>query len=386
MHTVGYRITLGGLTLDSAADPRTELLEVHARRTIGGYGDRCRIVLHAPPAPQPGLLEQAVAAAAGALGLGGATGGPPAAFEVPVRGEPLQPGDPIVIELSAGAVSETVMTASVEAVRSDFGRTTVSGTTAPQVLAQRRLNRVWLDQTLGGVIRDLASAAGIATGEIETGATYPYVVVHETRTLLDHLLALARREGLDVFADADDRLVVRRFGRQSADYTLHYGIHLLAAEVLHTGPAADAARVEGESPASQRGAARWYWLAQDIAPFRAEVGDGDRQRTVQDAVLRTRDATGARAVALVGAARDQATHARVRLLGMPAVGPGDAVEITGVPKPELNGLFRVAAVEHRFGKRSGYITTLELTGRGGADAAGDLLGGALGALAGAAGL
>jgi phage protein D len=382
---VGYRVTLGRLTLDSSADPRTELLEVQARRVIGGPADRCRIVLHAPPAPQPGLLEQAVGAAMSALGLGGEGGAKPA-FEVPVRGQPVRPDDPIVIELTSGDTSATVLTGKVEAVCSDFGRTTIVGHTALQTLAQRRVNQVYLNQSLGGIVRDLAQQTGITAGQIEVGETYPYFVVHESRSVLDHLLRLARGEGLDLFATAKDELAVRRFTKEAADQVLHYGIHLLDAEILRAAPAADAVRVEGESPASQRGADRWYWLAQDIGPFRAEIAGGKRNRAEQDGALRTKEAAERRAKALHGAAHDQAARARVRVLGLPAVGPGDAVQIQGAPKDELNGLFKVVAAEHRLSRREGYVTLLELTGQGGEKEAGGLLGAALGALAGAVGL
>ncbi len=71
MNAISYKISVGNWSVDSADDPKTELLSVETRLSMNSSLDFARVVVYAPPAPQPGLLEQAVGAAAGALGLGG---------------------------------------------------------------------------------------------------------------------------------------------------------------------------------------------------------------------------------------------------------------------------------------------------------------------------
>jgi hypothetical protein len=88
----------------------------------------------------------------------------------------------------------------------------------------------------------------------------------------------------------------------------------------------------------------------------------------------------------LGAIKDQATGGRLKLLGNPTVKLGDAIEIKGSPKPELNGLFKVVSVRHRYSKQEGFITIVDFTGQGGSKSAEGLLGQALGQLGGAIGL
>ena len=73
-------------------------------------------------------------------------------------------------------------------------------------------------------------------------------------------------------------------------------------------------------------------------------------------------------------------------MGNPAVKLGEAIEIKSASKPELNGVFKVTSVRHIYNKREGYITLVGFSGKGGAQAAGGLLGQLAGALAGAVGL
>lgn len=369
MLKVGYKISLGSLTLDSAADPRTELVAVDVLRILNAPIDHCRLTLYAPPPPEAGLLEQAAAAAAGALGFGGGAEAAPA-FSVQVRGQAIKHGAAVEVALTAGDVSAKVITAEVVSVRSSFTETTILGRTALQTLSALRLNQVYENQALGRIVSDLAGQAGVATGNVEEGSTYPYLVVDGSRSVLDHVRNLARREGMNVYVDADNNLVVKAFVKSNADHVFHYGIHLLDLTLFYQEPSPDHVVVYGESPSSNQGGESWHWLAKDLAPFRAEVGDGGRTLALQDGAVRTKDAADRMAVARFGAIKDGGTRGRLRLLGNPVLEPGDAVEIRGAPQPELNGLYRVEWVRHVLERRSGFVTHLGVTGQGGAQQAG----------------
>ena len=226
---------------------------------------------------------------------------------------------------------------------------------------------------------------GADAGEIETGTTYPYFVVDETKSAWRHILELARREAMDVYVDIDNKVQVKKFEQSGADHTLYFGIDVLDVRMDYNAAAAERVRVYGESPSSKQGADTWPWLAKDLSSFQSEVGEGGRLLAVQDGSLRTKDAADLRAAAIYGTIQDQAASGQLKLLGRPEIQLGDAIEVKEAPYPSLNGLFKVVSIHHQFSKSTGFITWIGFTGQGGADAAGGLLG-AIGGLAGGLGL
>jgi hypothetical protein len=379
---VGYAMKIGGWSVDSSQDSKTEVLRIDVRRSLDAAGEHGRLVLYAPPKPKPGLLEQAAGEALSAVGLGGAAAGAPA-FSVDVRGQKIAHGDPITVSLTAGDVSGTVLTATVQNISSSLETTVIDGQTGVRKLAATRVNRTYQNRTLQQIAQDLASAAGVQTGTLDNGATYPYIVVHDGSSVLSQLRDLARREGADVWFDEEDKLTIQKFTRTKADHELHYGIDVLALQILSRRQPADLVKVSGESPSSNQGADAWHWIAKDISPFRGESGKGTPVATRRDATLRTKDAASNAASAALGEIKDRARLGRVRVLGNPKVHPGQAVEIKDAPQPELNGLFKVLGTRHVFDKREGFTTTISFSGAGGSKQAG---GGLLGQLAGAVGL
>ncbi len=384
MHKIHYKLSIGEWTVNSQDDPRTEFIAVELNHSIDSSGDSCRISVYAPPAPQPGLLDQAVGAAAGALGLGGEGG--EESFSVQVRGNAIKHGDQITVELTSGDRSGKVMTAGVQSIESSFGQTKIAGATGKLKLANTCVNQVYENQSLDQIVKDLANQAGVDTGQIETGSSYSYFVAHESKNLLGLIRELAMRDGLDMYFDADNKLTLKKFDKSSADHTFFYGIDILDLQLLNHQAGSDHILVYGESPASNQGSDTWSWLAKDLSSFRGEVGQGSRTIAIHDGAVRTKDAAKLLATSSLGAIKDQATRGRLKLLGAPQVTPGDAIEIKNAPKPELNGLFKVTSIRHVLNKRDGYLTFIGFSGQGGAQAAGGLLGGLAGNLAGAVGL
>lgn len=374
-----YAITLGDWSVRSGDDPRTELLRLEVVRSLGARGDRVIVDLFAPGAPAPSLLEQAAGAALGAVGvsLPGAAEG----ASVKIRGAVVAHGDAMVVELAAGARKAKVATATIDSIETTLETVRIGGSTGAARLASRRAVHSFENRAAGQIAADLCRAAGVSKGTVGGGQRYPFLAVDGRQSLLDELRALARREGLELYFDADDRLTMTAFDKTRPDHVLRYGAELLSLSVDATVPPAASAVVVGEGPASERGGKAWHWIAKDPAVCRGEAGEG-AQRIATDAVLRTKDAADLRARAAVGAWLDGGKRGRARLLGNPSIHPADAVEISGAPRDELNGLYKVAAVRHLFGRQTGFTTTLEITGHGGMPKDGGLLG----ALAGAIGL
>jgi hypothetical protein len=381
MAKISYNISIGSWSVNSAEDPRTELAELETQMSLNSPNDSCRISVYAPPAPQPSLLEQAIGAATSALGFGGSGGEKEKAFSVQIRGNDIKQGDPVTIELTAGEKSVQVMAAEVQQIQSSLGQTEIVGVTGLQKLAQARLNQGYENQSLSQIVQDIAGQVGVSTGEIETGNTYPYLAIHDGKSLLTHIVELAKREGLDVYCDPDNQLTVKKFTKTSADHTFYYGIDLLDLHLFNHPPTSDQVQVSGESPSSNQGTETWHWLVKDPTSCQGKAGKGSKSLSLQDGAIRTKDTADSFAKAKVNALKNQATGGQLKILGNPTVKLGDAIEIKEAPKPELNGLFKVASVRHIFNKRDGYLTVIGFIGQGDAEEkSGDLLGQLAGAL------
>ena len=172
MDRISYKLTVGGWSVDSANDPKTELLSLETRLAMNSSHDFARVVVYAPPAPQPGLLDQAVGAATEALGLGGGED----SFSVQVRGNPIKHGDVLTVELAAGDRSGKTITTEVQSIESSLGQTIIVGSTGKRKIATSRISQVYENQSLDQIVRDLASQAQIDTGDVASGSTYSYFV------------------------------------------------------------------------------------------------------------------------------------------------------------------------------------------------------------------
>ncbi len=366
MPRIDYKLSVAGWSVDSASDPRTELVELDVLTRMNSPVHHCRVTVYARPGGDgAGSLEGLATAAVGALGGGG-----PAAPATAVRGEAITATDPMTVELTAGLVTATVATTRVQSLESSLELVTLVGRTGLSRLAETRLNQVYENASLSQIVGDLAQQAGVSTGDIDQGSRYPHLVVHESRPVLRTITDLARREGMDVYVDARDRLCVRAFAKSRADHVLRYGAEILEISVHRHDPVAEHVLVNGESPASSSGSDTWHQLVADLDPYRGEDGSGVRVRAIQDGAVRTKSAADAAASARLAQIRESAATARVVVLGLPTMSIGDAVELRDVPGDSLPGTTKVRSVRHVFNAREGYVTEIEVSAVGGGAAGG----------------
>jgi hypothetical protein len=358
---VDYKLSVAGWSVDSATDTRTELLELDVLHLMNSPAGHCRISAYAKAGTDgAGALEQLAGAATSAVGLvggagaGGAAGGPSAS----VRGQQVKSGDAMSVEVTAGSTTATVATAKVRSAESSLELVTLVGRTGMQQLAETRLNQVYENQSLGQIVGDLAQQAGVTTGDVDQGSRYSYLAVHESRSVLRAVVDLARREGMDVWFDADDRLCVKKFSKTRADHVFRYGVEILELAVTSSDPVSGRVLVHGESPSSSSGSDTWHWLVSDLAPYRGDNGSGKRVLAVQDGAVRTKAAADAAAEARLTAIRQRATTARLAVLGRPTVRLGDGIEVQDVPAGALTGVAKVAWVRHLFSVHEGYVTVV----------------------------
>lgn len=365
-----YKLSANDWSVDSTGDPLDELLSLTTRSTMNSLNNACCISVYINFQQQPSLTDKAISEAAGALG----SGGQETAFNIQVRGNDIIPGNTAIVELTAGEVTSQVMASEIQSVASSHYQTRITGTTVIEKLAQTRLNQIYENQSVSQIVSNLADQASVSTGQIDKGSTYSCFVVHESRTLFDHIRQLALCNGMDVYADTDNKLTVTVFNKSSADHIFRYGMEILDLQISINNPVVNHVRVSGESPSSNQGPDTWHWIAKDISPFQGEAGDGSKTLAMQDGAVRTKDAAENLAVSKLCAIKNNSTCGKLKILGNPKVKLADAIEIKGVPKPELNGLFKVVLVRHVLNKTEGYLTYVGFSGA----ASKNQIGGALG--------
>ncbi len=365
MQSFAYAVTIGGYTVRSADDTRTEVVALESTAPLDSPVAACSIHLHAPnSAAATGLLANAQAAASAAAGMLGVAASAPPPFSL--RGRPVRYADDVTIDLTVDRTTARVFTGEVEAVEIAPGLLVVHGRTAMQRLARTHLNQVYEQQPLAAIVRDLAQQAGVAVGTVDAGGAWPYLVVHESSSLLRVLHNLARREGMALYCDTRNRLCLRKLAPVRARVSVRYGVDVLDLWLRRDDTYPAHVQVNGESPASRRGAQAWPWLARDLAPFRGDDGQGHWLLVVADGAVRTRDAALRAAGARTTAARRHSVAGRLVLLGNPALAPGDGLTIADAPLPALNGNFLMHNVRHRYDKEHGFLSCVEFCGEGGA--------------------
>ena len=386
-HTTTAALAIGDWQIDTSEDARTELLALETRSALDGGETRARVLLSVPPQREAGLLEQAVGevagaaagAVGGALGIGGGDSSPTLGT---VRGKDVRADATLTVTLGVGERSGKVLAARVDAIVTSLGTITITARGPMDRMAALRVAETFENRSAAQVVRDLADRAGVEVGSLADGDSYPYVVIDPARTVREHVLRLARREGADLGTDEDGRLTMTRFTKSKADHVVRYGVHLLAATLAHGAPAGAKVVVSGEGAASGGGSDRWHWLLRDGADARAEAGSGEATLAIADGASRSRAAADRLAKRVAGALDEARAVGRVALPGAPEIRAGDAIGIEDAPTPGLDGVLKVLAVRHRYDKRTGFVTILDVTRAAAGGDSGGLLGAAAGAIGG----
>lgn len=353
MNSIRYYCRIGELTFDSKMDPNPGLNQIAV--VARGVVEHATLSLYFT-APD-GLTTFADEAIGAVTEVGSRAG---------AHDYGIEKSDLVSIELTSGEVSEVVFTGEVISTDNNLGLTTVEVASDAYKLSTARVNQIFENQSADQIISELVDDVGITIGNVSASSSYPYFVVNENRSISDHIRLLASREGMECYFNVNNELVVEKFSRTSADHELIYGKHILDLEIFASKPVTSHTRVYTESPASTQGQDTWHWLTKDSSSFTSSAGTGSNLFSITDGSVRTKDSADQFAVHKLGAIKDISTTGRLKLLGNPTIKIADAIETRNIPKPELNGLFKVTGVEHRFNKTEGYITLVNFTGHGGA--------------------
>ncbi|HUI01876.1 MAG TPA: hypothetical protein VLX56_09645 [Nitrososphaerales archaeon] len=288
-----------------------------------------------------------------------AMNGPAGCFEAVLRsggGLSVARGDTVTASLGYDD-QETVFTGVVDTVDARLHTLRVFGLNSLSKMMRNRANTFYESQTCGAIVTDMAGTADVSTGEVEDGLTLPFYTIDSSRTLQDHTLDLAKRNGFDVFANSDDELCFKAYESSSAT-TFEYGKDIISVSRLDQEPVYKGAKVFGESPSSSQGDDSVHWLTK--SPVQGESGS-DSKLIVQDVSVRDTDSAGTAAESISGRLA-KSIVVLLDVVGDATVKLNDTVGISGTPDSTIDGEYQVVRVEHFLSKSKGFTTSFRLLG------------------------
>jgi phage protein D len=253
----------------------------------------------------------------------------------------------ISIGLSDDAL-ETVITGSVDRVGQLPWGACLDIASVSADLDRARVGRSYVQQSMGDIVRDLLSEAGVDEGQIDDGPMIAVYNVDERRSAWHHLRSLAALYGAELSSGGDGGVNLRppRTGR--ADHTLRAGAELLGWIAGERTPGTEPLASSAFSAASEQGSDAWSLI-------RHEASGGDIHDVLP--TVRDQDSASARDQALSAAHDRSGGFAKAGTTGIAKLRAGDLVELDGVDRAA--GTYRALAVDHRVDS-GGFVSLLTL--------------------------
>ncbi len=220
-------------------------------------------------------------------------------------------------------------------------------------LLRLRLNRVYLNQTAGKIVQNLAQEASLEIKEAADGINLPMYVIDDSANAYEHILRLAERCNFDAYITHDDKLLFKEWNG-GTKHSIEYGKDLIRFEELNLSPLYVSARIHGESPASVKGADTSHWLTKQ--EVKGEAGSGEVISLHDPAI---KDTETAETVAKAKLDKLKYTFAAVvEIIGNPDINLGDTIALEGIPESFLKGEIEVRGIEHYLSKVKGFTTKI----------------------------
>jgi phage protein D len=267
-------------------------------------------------------------------------------------------GQQVTVELgfTEGADPQQVTVATVVDADPDLRTRRVVAHGAADALLHTRVDRTFENATAGSIVTELAQAAGVDVAQADDGITFPAYVIDARRSAYHHIGELAALCGFDRYVANDGRLVFAFFTGGRTSHVFEHGKHILQVRMDRRPAFATQVTVIGESPGAAKGDDSWAWFARDLDPFTGKAGSGERTLLLERSALRTSTATAQTAQAVLTELARRASAGELLVTGAPEVRLGDALRLSGVPEPGVDGTYQVRSVVHEIGKDSGFTT------------------------------
>jgi len=285
------------------------------------------------------------------------------------------PGDPADLTLDNGEEEALVLTGLTRSVARGLAETQVAAVDAGAALAAVRPATSYGAQSAGDIIRGLSGEAGARMGRSTLGSQrLESYVATQGRNGAEHVARLALYGGGIAMVDADGSLAAIAYPEPPASRALRYGREILAYGAADT--ASGIALVPVGSGTGPSGDPRALVLSTEAI----SGGAPEPSATVRwrpEAALRSQGAQRAAAQAADSAhgANGQRLTAACWLL--PALRPGELVEVQDLPDGLSGGPWLVTHVQHRLDPTGATTRFDAVSGQGGG-----LLSGLFGALGG----
>jgi len=226
-------------------------------------------------------------------------------------------------------------------------------------LLRLRLYRVYLNQTAGEIVKDLANEVNLQVKEVLDGITFPVYVVDHTSNAYEHILRLAERCNFDAYITDNEQLVFKKWNGGKT-HTLEYGKEIIRVEELDLSPLYVSAKVYGESPSSVKGSDTFHWLTKQ--EVKGEAGSGGALLVHDPAI---KDKGTAENVAKAKLSALKYTFAVViDTVGKPEIKLGDTIALEGMPNSVVKEGLEVRGIEHHLSKVKGFTTKINCWSKG----------------------
>jgi hypothetical protein len=292
----------------------------------------------------------------------------------------IAPDDELTLDLGDGDREERVFTGSVVEVRPALDGCRVRAVGRMDAVLRLHVAAHYERATAGRIVHDLISQAGLSAGTIDDGPTLAYWVIDRGLSAYTHIRCLADRLGFEFWTDRQGKVMFRALGA-AADLdaglggalvgaaaaaiglgsdVYSFGRHLVAASGRQRAAGIGSLQVTGESPMSTNGDSTWFWLSASPDDAQGSAGSGDLAMVRLDPVARTKDLADRFAAGYLARNQRHGRRLAITVLGRPTADLGDTITVDGLADDLGNGAGYVAAVRHRFGAGSGFLTDLQL--------------------------
>ncbi len=265
--------------------------------------------------------------------------------EVPIEAEP---DDPVSLVLDGGEGEEPVFAGTIGSIRRGLDEIVVSGVGALGQLARYRPAETFENVSAGTVIRNLAGAAGVETGDIADGVMLRYYAADPSRTAAEHAWRVAAWSGAMLATDPEGALAATIVDATQAEVALRYGRELTGFRIEQS-PKPDAVTVAGESGASDASSPDSLRPIADFFAGSRPDGPGLGASWSWEPALRTAAGTSS-----AGAARQRRLSAaqrsgRLDAFLVPRLRPGIVIDVQDLPNGLAGGPYWLETVRHRIG-------------------------------------
>jgi phage protein D len=273
-----------------------------------------------------------------------------------------QSDDAVKVELGYADDKKTltqVTTGAVAELDPTLVHTRVVGYSPASLLLRTFNDQTYERKAAGDIVKNLCKQAGVDVATVDAGITFDAYVVDGRRSVYQHIEDLAALCGVDVYINADGKLVFEKFVGGKTVHVLEFAKHILDLEVHQTPASAAQVQAWGEGPGAGKGNEAWAWLTKDFGGLKGTAGSGMPASLLERPAIRTADAAKTAAQADFARIERRALRGRVLTWGSPQIKLGDAVQLRNVPDNPANQPVQVRAITHRIDKRYGFTSSIE---------------------------